>query len=82
MLLRGLNVPITSSVQMTFYRENDYFMFIREVVAARLSERSLYPKQVLPKLVTYVVRSNNHGIRFFNFQQGLVGVNTATRRKS
>lgn len=65
---------IMACVQMDFYRVNDYFILRRRATVARLSEGDQYPPQISSKLPAYGVRANQHGVRVFNFQQGIVEV--------
>lgn len=65
---------IMACVQMDFYRVNDYFILRRRATVARLSEGDQYPPQISSKLPAYGVRANRHGVRVFNFQQGIVEV--------
>lgn len=42
-------VPITASVQMTFYRVNNYFVLQQKAAAVRISEGGVYPTQISAK---------------------------------
>lgn len=77
-VLKGArNVPITAYVQMTFYRVNDYFVLRRKAALALSEDGGSYPPQISARLVAYGVKANSHGVRVFNFQQGIVEVKTA-----
>lgn len=59
---------------MTFYHVNHYFILRRKAAIARTSEGAPYPTQIPAKLSPYGMRASNHGVKVFNFQQGIVEV--------
>lgn len=62
-VLKGVqNVPITTCVQMTFYRVNDYFFLGRKDAVTCLSGRALYPNQISAELAAYEIRENSHNM--------------------
>ncbi|RVW99396.1 Serine/threonine-protein phosphatase 7 long form-like [Vitis vinifera] len=81
-VLKGArSFPITTFVQLTFYRVNSYFVVRREHGASRLASGEQYTPYVDAKINANVVKAGSHEVVLYDHFQGLFHVKASRGSK-